>query len=191
MDTGNPYLPAVIGAVSGAALGFIGGLISEPLRQWFFGPRLHIDSPDRGNIGETDEGVYIKVRVQNTKRRTVAKSCRAYLIAVHEIQHGEPIGQSVIRDSFQLPWSGYDFDPRDIPHGVFQFVDIAKFSKHSAGWVFATKPSFYRSLTDRTKDYRGTYRLTILAAGDGVRPHTRMVNVSYDGDWHQARVWEA
>jgi hypothetical protein len=81
MDSIGPYGP-IIGAVIGAILALTGGFFSEPLRERFFGPRLHIDCPDEANKGESHEGFYIKVCVRNSRRR-MAKSCRVYLTALH------------------------------------------------------------------------------------------------------------
>src|ERR1051325_2408949 len=174
----------VLGAVVGGLLGWGAAVFSEPLRERLFAPRLVIDCPQNANRGETDQDLYIKVRVQNNRTK-MAKDCRVFLVGVQEIRDGLPIGAALLSDSFQLPWSGYDFEPRDIPRGLYQFVDIVRFSKHSPGWIFATKPKFYASLGNRTQ-FRGTYRLAILAAADGTPPSLKQIDVFYDGGWHQA-----
>jgi hypothetical protein len=95
-----------------------------------------------------------------------------------------------LTDSFQLPWAGYDFEGRDLPHRVSQFIDIVRFSKHPPGrWQFGTKPPFYKSL-GKLAAHKGIYRFTILVAGDGAQSKPVDIDVYYEGDWHQARVWK-
>jgi hypothetical protein len=57
------------------------------------------------------------------------------------------------------------------------------FSKHDPGWRFSTKPPFYSSLAELA-NYKGTYRFTVVVAGDGATPKTRQIYVDYHGDWN-------
>jgi hypothetical protein len=122
-------------------------------------------------------------RVENSTKRHVAKHCRAYLVELHKISNTKVISENLTPDTFQLPWAGPDFEPRDIPAGVKQYVDLVRFSKQASGWSFLTKPPLYASLA-KLSDHRGTYRFTMVVAGDGATPQTKQIYVDYNGDWN-------
>jgi hypothetical protein len=153
---------AVLGPSVGVVVGWTLAVITRHFEEVWFGARLKVDCQgEPGNKAETDNDVWIKFRVQNTKKRKVAKNCRAYLVALHRISNNKVVSGNLISDSFQLPWSGYDFTPRDIPAEVSQYVDLVRFSKHDVGWIFSTKPNFYESLSPLKKQ-GGTYRFTVI-----------------------------
>jgi hypothetical protein len=91
-------------------------------------------------------------------------------------------------DSFQRPWEGGDFEPRDIPSGHSQYGDLVHFSKSAedAEWLFWSKPNYIGN-----KNYKGTYQFVVLVAGDGTTTATRKINVDYSGDWRNARPYDA
>ena len=143
----------------------------------WFGAKLTIDCRDApGKRDETTDTVFMKFRVQNSTKRRVAKNCRAYLVALHKYSNGKAISENLVSDTFQIPWAGYDFEARDIPARVSQYVDLVSFSKHSPGWCFATKPGFYPSLAPLA-EHRGTYRFTVVVAGDSATPQTAHICV--------------
>ena len=89
-----------------------------------------------GNKDETADKAYMRFCVRNTTARRVAKSCRAYVVELYKISNGKVISGNLLPDSFQLPWAGYDFEPRDIPAKVTQYVNLVSFSKHTGGCNF-------------------------------------------------------
>jgi hypothetical protein len=181
-------LPAL---VVGVIVGWILGMCSRYFDDRLFGAKLTIDCGTApGNRIESPDSLYIKFCVRNTKRR-VAKNCRAYIVALHEFSNGRTIGQSVMSDSFQIPWAGYDFEPRDIPPNISQYVDLVRFSKNNLGWDFQTKPGLYASLSSIT-GRRGTYQFTVVVTGESTVPAKKKINVDYDMvDWRNARVYDA
>jgi hypothetical protein len=154
------------------------------LSRGLFGARLKIAFTDvPGSKDETPDNIFVKFRVENSTMRHVAKNCRAYLVEVHKISNAKVISENLIPDTFQLPWAGHDFEARDMPAKVRYYVDLMRFSKHQPGWRFLTKPDLYSSLR-ALADHRGTYRFTVVVAGDGATPQTAKICVDYNGDWH-------
>jgi hypothetical protein len=83
MDIGLP-LP-LIGVVIGWGL----GIFTRPLQDMLFGPKLVIHCDDApGKTDEAPQGIYMKFLVRNMSRRSVARNCRAYLVAIHEVRSG-------------------------------------------------------------------------------------------------------
>jgi hypothetical protein len=177
--------------------GLIGVIIGWGLtvvaRRWeeaWFGAKLAIEGGKApGRKGETADKVYMRFRVRNTTERRIAKHCRAYIVELHKISNDKVISENLLVDSFQLPWAGYDFEPRDIPAKVAQYVNIVSFSKHDSGWEFLTKPDFYQSLAP-LKAHRGTYRVGVVVAGDGATPQTKQFNIDYNGDYKSAELYD-
>jgi hypothetical protein len=181
-----------VGPVVGVIVGF--GL--NAAYQWFrevrSRPVLKIDCDDAPRKkGENPDGVYMKFRVQNKRPRSVARNCRAYLIGINEVRGSQVMPEDLKPDSVQLPWEGGDYEPRDIPFGHSQYADIVHFSKEKSGWEFSTKPNVVVDRNPKIRDHRGTYQFTVLVAGDDVTPDTKRINVEYNGDWHNARPFEA
>jgi len=82
----------IIGAITGAILGFAAAIFVEPIKSRLYGPRLKVFFDDSSecqtktherltNNRETSyhEASYIRIRVTNTKT-ALAKGCRAYLV---------------------------------------------------------------------------------------------------------------
>jgi hypothetical protein len=174
---------SLLGAPLGVVVGWVLATVTRHFEEVWFGAKLTIDCQHApGNKDETADRIYIKFRVQNTTKRRVAKNCRAYLVELHRISNGRVVSENLISDTFQLPWAGHDFETRDIPAKVSQYVNLVRFSKHAPDWEFLTKPGFYASLALLPK-HRGTYRFTAVVAGDGATPKTRQIHVEYTGDW--------
>ena len=77
---------------------------------------------------------------------------------------------------------------RGISSGHSQYGDIVRFSRREGetGWIFNTKPNVIRH-----KDYQGIYQFVVLVAGDGISPANARINVDYNGDWRNARPYDA
>ena len=176
--------------IIGVVVGWMLVTLTRYFEEVWFGARLKIDCHGvPGNKDENADAVYMKFRVRNSNQRRVAKNCRAYLVELHKISNSKVISENLISDSFQLPWAGYDYDVRNIPAKVSQYADLVHFSKNTPGWQFAAKPWFYPSLAPLS-EHRGTYRFTVLVAGDGASPQTKNIYVDYDGDWKSATPYE-
>lgn len=180
----------VAGGIIGVVVGWMLSILTRHFEEVWFGAKLTIECNGvPGNKDENPDDLYIKFRVRNSTERHVAKNCRAYLVDLHKISNGKVVSGGLIPDTFQLPWAGWDFEPRDIPFKVNQYVDLVHFSKHTSGWQIATKPWFYPSLAPLA-EHRGTYRFTVVVAGDGATPQTKHIYVDYNGDWKSATPYE-
>jgi hypothetical protein len=120
----------------------------------------------------------------------MAKQCCAYIVGLYRISDGIMVSQNLLSDSFQLPWAGYDFELRNIPAEVAQYVDLVRFSKVDPGWIFLTKPDFFAS-PDPLKQYQGTYRFSVVVAGEGAITRTAQINVEYRNDWHNVAIYDS
>jgi hypothetical protein len=92
--------------------------------------------------------------------------------------------------SAQLAWEGGGFEPRNIPYGHSQYADIVHFSRHESGWIFHTRPNDVAK-DPKIKSHRGTYQISVLVAGDGSKPVMKKINIDYNGDWKNAKPYDA
>jgi hypothetical protein len=134
--------------------------------------------------GKPESLIYVRARVRNEGRH-IAKSCRVFLTALHEVRSDGTI-ETVIKDSKALAWAGWQFAPIDIPSGVNLYVDLMTVSKAVAGWRFSVERLF--DSQKKLLDYRGTYRFSLMVSGDNAAPARCEVNVeyvvsSYDGEF--------
>lgn len=79
-----------------------------------------------------------------------------------------------------------DCEPRDIPPGVSQFINVVGISKDVSGWKLKTKELFASHAA--LKSFKGTYRFAVLVSGDFAKAATFSLDVDYKGDWNQLRV---
>jgi hypothetical protein len=180
-------IPNWLGPLIGVVVGFMLNMVHQYFQERWFGPKLIIS----GRKGEGPNAVWMRFRVQNMNKRRVARNCRAYLTAIHQISNNRPISDNLAADSVQLSWEGGDFDPRDIPYGASQYGDIVYFPKQDkSDWQFHTRPNYLNENLN-LKGYRGTYRFSVIVAGDGATPATKEINVDYNGDWRNARPYDA
>jgi hypothetical protein len=110
-----------------------------------------------------------------------------FLVGITEIKDGS-VHATDFHDSVELAWPGWprDFAPRPIPKGIRAYVDVVSVRKNESGWRFQVKQSFSSQKT--LKDYKGTYRLKILATSENAEPCEISIDVSYDQDWHSLRA---
>ena len=201
----------VLLTIFAAIIGFIASLLAEIPQRWVYGPKLQLtfennneayrSATDYGNPKNAD-AIYIRLRVENVKSR-VAKACRSYLTKVEQ-RAGNVWQDTNFRDATQLNWSAQlnGLMPMDLPRGVRVFVDLL--------WVFNPLPGMtvtYDGKTPRNPRHlqptltielfqyahiwattNAHYRLTILVAGDGVKPKSHMVVLQWNGVWNQIRV---
>jgi hypothetical protein len=186
------FLSTIISAITGLFSGLLGRLLEE----WRYRPRLVVDFSwetegfrrewTRSEGGTQITDIYVRARVRNEGRR-VAKKCRPYLVKVEEVL---PSGLNPTKmvESRVLGWPRGDYDPRDIPKGIDQFFDVVVVVKdnNQPGWLFKT-----REPSPELAGYKGTYRLTVLVAGDDVEPDGRKIDVTYNGEWEHLRAQDA
>lgn len=107
----------LINTVIGAALGFTAAIFSEPLRHWFFSPKLKLvfgndlgcraRTPEQMIINQqinTYDADYIRIKVINTKP-AIAKSCRVYLVNIERLDDTDKFRKTIYEDSIPLSWA--------------------------------------------------------------------------------------
>ena len=122
----------IIAAIIGSVLAFLGGVIAIDVRNFLFGPRLVLDLTERGSRVQTrhrddgSEAVYIRVRVRN-ERRSIAKSCRAFLTKIEKKEHGR-FSSTEWGEACQLCWSSQEDGSRalDLPTGIEHYIDVVR-----------------------------------------------------------------
>jgi len=161
--------------VSGAAV----AVFAEPLRRWIYRPKLQLEfgsSPEY--LARTDEGIapnlheaiYIRVKVTNTKS-AIAKSCRAYLVAIEKEGEADEFKPTIYCDSIPIAWACRDENEKygavDLPKGVAQFIDvISTRDAQPMGVHIKFCPYRYAKIYQEP----GTYRFTIQVSGENVEP---------------------
>ncbi len=184
-------VPTWVGPIVGVIVGFFLNLIWQNIRDVRSRPVLKIDCDAAGRkIGDGPDNVWMKLRVRNQRKRSVAKNCRVYIVGIYDVRGNRTMQDNQLPDSAQLCWKGGDFEPRDIPHGHSQYADIVRFSKHEPGWIFTLKPNLIEQ-NDTVRSHRGTFQVAVVATGDGAEADWSKINVDYNGEWHNARPYEA
>jgi len=192
-----------LGLVIGVVLGFLSSVLTEPVRDRLFGPKLQVEfDPDKqgfathtkDNIGhDFVQASYIRVLATN-KRKRIAKQCRAYLSGVEmwnaSLRRFEP---TLYCEALQLAWSaspeGRAFDPVDIPKDVRKFVDVVSVREGSTSIRSHVIAHLYRYEDMLTKQ-SGKFRYTVLVAGDNMKPQSVKVGLEWNGDFKQYRVFK-
>jgi hypothetical protein len=184
-------LPPWIGPIFGVIVGFLLSTVSRVFDEAWFGPKLVIDCQHAPrNREEANDKLYVRFRVRNLNKRRMAKQCYAYIVGLHKMTDGKEVSENLLADSFQLPWAGYSFEPKNIPFAVSQYADLVQFPKNSPpGWIVLVNPTFYASL-DHLKGYQGTCRFSVVVAADGAVTKTAYINVEYRNDWHNVAIYE-
>ncbi len=181
-------LPPWIGPIFGVIVGFLLSTISRAFDEAWFGPKLVIDCEGAPkNKDESNDKLWVRFRVRNLNKRRMAKQCYAYLVGLYKITDGRIVSENLLADSFQLPWAGYSFEPRTIPFGVAQYVDLVQFSKNDPGWIIVVNRN---SLGHHLNGYQGTCRFDVIVTADGAVTKTAHINVEYRNDWHNVAIYE-
>jgi hypothetical protein len=192
----NPLIPSVIGFAGG----FLTALFGEPLRRWFYAPRLALTfgtsahfftrTPEVSQTSQS-EALYVRVKVVNT-RSALAKSCRAYLVNVERKGASGKFEPTEYCESLQLAWSSLaeaSFGALDLPRDVPHFVDVFSVRPTSPAFIPTTKvtPLRYGTLLLTP----GVYRFTIVVSGDGVKPATIRPSVSWNSVWDKVEKYDS
>lgn len=186
----------------GGAIGFVSAVLApiavEPLRHYFFGPKLKVEfiKGNRDFVTDTKEtggadAHYVRVKVLNTGCQ-IAKECRAYLVNVEKwnTSTGE-FEPTIYCDSLQLAWSARaDIKeaclPLDMSRDIKQFIDIVSTRSTKSDYEIMTNPLLNR-YEPLFKEH-GKFRYTVLVSGDNVKPISAKVVFEWSGDWHNFAV---
>lgn len=190
-----PVPPIIIGAL----IGFVGAVVAEPVRRSLFSARLRLDFGKDGAYQTTTlEGPnggppytkcrYIRIKVMNTKRNTVAKACRPYLIKVQKADGTGTPQETIYCDSLRLKWSAMPEtdkgSPLDLAHGVNQFIDLLSMREGNPNF----RMEFAHRMLNRYKklfEESGTFFFTVLVVSDNAPPQRTRVRFEWTGEWDQ------
>jgi hypothetical protein len=204
-------IPAVLESeaarvLAGVALVVLGYFL-EPIKGWFFGPRLvvrfepadrrHVaDSPmvvtRQGSSPQTVQSRWVRISLENTGRSHL-KDTEAFVVSVEREQQGRWAPTSFI-DPLRLPWGSTNSETayltRDLPTGVPFFVDVCR-SMQGAPWGvdaldLATQITPLR--LQHLFSERSRYRMTVKIIGTGVKPATLRVIVTWTGVWDELKT---
>ena len=185
---------------AGAAIGggLVAGLLTGAYQHWreyrnrpilaidFQDDDYHkVEAPGDPAGGNNPPYVYIKIRVRNNGH-WAAKGCRVFLSQLEEVHPSGKTTRAFFLGSRQLAWEGLKFVPLDIPSDLDFYADVVRVSKAASGWEMAVEQLFAseRSL----QSYKGTYRFHAVVTSENAWPARCVVDVSYDGDWHNLRA---
>lgn len=153
-----------------------------------------------GRLLVEHQAVYIRCLVRN-KRGMVAKGCRAYLVKVEQAAAGGRFGPAVFYDSVQLAWAsrpGHQYEAVDLPRGVPQYVDVVSTRDFNPNPECPPEPIPRFQIESQFKPFResglgtkpGTFRFTILVAGDNFPPFEFRLGLRWNGQWDQIEAWK-
>jgi hypothetical protein len=180
----------------GGVIGFLSSVLSEPVRDYFFGPKIQVefDPKKEGFVTstcvESSSGVknakYIRILVTNEYKR-IARQCRAYLV---NLESWDPklkkFVSTIYCDALQLPWSASrdGHASIDIPKNVHRFVDLisTQENKFTPKIHYDVELFRYRSLFLASER---KYRYTVLITGDNFDPQSICVECEWGNSWDQ------
>lgn len=191
----NELLAAFIGA-SAAIIGAIVTGVFDGLRQYVMRPVLRLSFKERDDAycvestyeadGQLRTSTFIRVRLFNSGK-SVARDCRVFLTEIKEI-NGMQEHPTKLYDAKELPWAGYprDYASRPVPPGIQSYVDVLRISKGDPSWNFLVKALF--ASQESIKNYKGTYRIKIIATADNAKPTEVEFDITYNSDYTSLRT---
>jgi hypothetical protein len=189
-----------ISALVGGVIGFLSSILSEPIRNRLFGPKLLVDfnPTQQGCVTMTKEGSpvhgyknasYIRVLITN-KGRGIAKQCRAYLINFEVWNPSRKrFEKTIYCEAIQLAWSASPerpYDPVDIPNDVHKFVDLASVRENSSTVIVHLITMLNRYVEMLTQE-KGRFRYTVLVAGENCKSQSAQVVIEWNGNYGEFR----
>lgn len=214
----SEHVIGMVGWVIAFIIGFLTSMIAEPLKRWYFRPRMKVEFqsteafvartpeayqkraivPGVGSVvieEKRHDSVWIRVRVSNqrTWRGSLASKCRAYLVKVERQSASGRFEDARFFDPAQLAWAsrkdpehpGKEFEPRDLPKGMFHYVDVFSTRETEPDSVkIAAEAVPFR---ERIGEVKGRYRFTIAVAGDNFDPVEFPLTFTLTGKWDDIR----
>jgi hypothetical protein len=178
--------------------GFLTAIFAEPIRQYLFRAKIKLKfgsgtdfkAPTPARSGGLECTEYV-VRVKLTNRNHhMAKSCRAFLINIEKKKPEGTFDRTIYSDILQLHWSvreDNDYDPIDLAYQVNQYVDVFLTKENSGAFSPCVRfiPLRYQGLFEE----EGTFRFTIQASGDGIKPEFIKLVLEWKGNWADFNVF--
>jgi hypothetical protein len=206
-DISGILTPGTVSALVGAVIGFF----LEPMKSRVFGPRLLVrfDSEDGRHVADSEAIIeregdppqtapsrWVRISVENNGLNHLV-GCEAYVVAVEHEQNGQWTPTAFI-DPLRLPWSAAPdsetaWRTRDLPRGVQFFVDVCHSTHGVPAWDtvdsfgIAGAPQRPVRLQDLFSEH-GRYRITVKVTGNGIRPATQCVIITWTGDWDKLQT---
>jgi len=137
------------------------------------------------------EAIYLRVKVTNSKPKTFAANCRAYITRVVRTNPDGTTTNINSQDALRIPWSlsDPDVDAMDIPSGINQFADVCyTISKppYSNKLYCAARRFPFR--LSKVWDGVGEFEVTVMVTADHVAPVTQVIRFEWRGAWESLQV---
>jgi hypothetical protein len=182
------------------AAGFFTAIFAEPFRLWLFRPVLQIEFEQNDHcVTKTEEGLspsrhgahFIRVKVTNLSSR-IARDCRVYLVGFERRGPKGTWDPTDYCESLPLKWSArpdINHNAIDLPQGIPHFVDVL--STRETAPSFRPEIGFLPYRIEHLLSTPGTYKFTIMATGDTIKPVTLSLSFKWTGDWDKFEVAKA
>jgi hypothetical protein len=169
------------------AIGTIGAVVmavfSEPIRIWFFRPKLKIANEAPGSIVETVDNqgsglTYVRVAIWNDGNRA-AKNVRV-LVTDLTLQTARKADTEFDSEVLELGFALTDGGPVDIPRGTYRMADICCLNRSVTAklrFLFLKTPNYFPA-TDLCE---GKYTVTLKATAENCATETAVVTFEWDG----------
>lgn len=177
----------------GVLLGFLAAILSEPLRQRLFKPRLRVEftgppdcvasTPEMVNRQEV-EARYVRLKISNTSWIT-AKDSRVHLVDLEKKGEDGEFHRTDYSDSIQLAWScqvpGEEYRAIEIRKDVPQYVDVlaTRNTEKTITPRIMVMPFRYQKLFMQT----GVFRFHMLVTAARADPKHIMIVLDWKGVW--------
>jgi hypothetical protein len=163
----NSLIPSFVGFGGG----FFTALFAEPVRRWFYAPKLNLTFgklptlPNKNARSQPRWSVRVLMGAREgveNHRAALAKSCRGYLVNIERQATSGKFEATEYCESMQLAWSSpaeQSFSAFDLPRGVPHFVDIIWTRPTSIEFQLAIRATPLRYA--RLVQTQGVYRFTL------------------------------
>ncbi|MGD9728221.1 MAG: hypothetical protein AB7V39_17765 [Nitrospiraceae bacterium] len=188
----------------GPALGIVIGVLLLPLRQWLTRARVRIVFAESDALIGLHERVHVTdgkaVRSRYIFCRGYAKNlssniadqCRVYLTRIEKMDEEGRFHRKDFLDNIQLAWSARPkearFDAISLPKGLEQCFDVFLLNdaerERGLQLQLLYTPTRYTLLCSEP----GTYRFTVLIAGQSVVPRSAALTVEWTGEMEGLRL---
>jgi hypothetical protein len=195
-DDGNQQSPAGQRAGGQTSSTVVTGTSAATVARTFYGGSTGTYSrPSASIIGAPREveAIYLRVKVTNSRPKTFAANCRAYITRVVRTNADGSTTDINSQDALRIPWSLSDpaVDTMDIPSGINQFADLCytiSEPAHANKIYCAARPFPFR--LRKAWEGTGKFEVTVMVTADGVAPVTRVIRFEWKGTWDSLRVIE-
>jgi hypothetical protein len=196
-EDGHQQSPAAQRAGGQTSSTVVTGTSAATVASTYYGGRTDTYSRRSASIitpSREVEATYLRIKVTNSRPKTFAANCRAYITRVVRTNADGSTTDINSQDALRIPWSLSDpaVDTVDIPSGINQFVDVCytvSEPSHANKLYCAARPFPFR--LRKAWEGTGKFEVTVMVTADGVAPVTRVIRFEWKGTWDSLRVIEA